>query len=127
MLFDCLEIILEILCDAFVEVCTLVSAHVVRFARIDEEVGLCALLDTFLEERQSVLWNNHGIIHADDDLEFSLQVLGFGQYTGFCVAIRVVLGCAHIAFAIPHLIPFPVNDRTTGNSYLEHIGVCGHQ
>lgn len=65
---DGLQIILKILCDAFVQVDTLVSCHVVPFAGIDEEIRLCASLGTGVEELQAVLWYAGGIIHADDDL-----------------------------------------------------------
>ena len=61
------------------QVYTLVSQHVVSFSRIDEEIGLGAYLCAGIDKRECMLWNHHGVVHADDDLQFALQVFGFGQ------------------------------------------------
>ena len=50
-----LEIVFKVARDAVVQMHALVSAHVVRLARIEKEVGLCAGCDTSLEERQTML------------------------------------------------------------------------
>ena len=46
-----LQIVLEILCDALVQVDAGMAPHVVLLARVGEEVGLGAGLDAGIEER----------------------------------------------------------------------------
>lgn len=40
----------------------LMAPHIVRFARVDEKVGLCAVMYTLLQERERMLWKHNGII-----------------------------------------------------------------
>ena len=58
---------------------TLMSAHIVRFARIDEEIGLCSGTDAGLQESETVLWQHDRVVKALNDLKFAFQVLGFGE------------------------------------------------
>ena len=104
-----------------------VAAHVVRLTGVGEEVGLCAGLYACLEERQTVLGHHGGVVVTRDDLQLALQVLGLGEQTGFGVSLGVGLRGVHIALAIHHLIPLPVDHRAAGNTYLEDLGVVGHQ
>ena len=62
------QIIFKVLCNPFVEMNTLVSSHIVWFTRIDEEVGLSALLDTLSDERQAVLWHYRFVVSALNNL-----------------------------------------------------------
>ena len=62
------QIIFKVLCNSLVEVNTLVSSHIVWLARIDEEIGLCALLDTLSDERQAVLWHHRFVVSALNNL-----------------------------------------------------------
>ena len=57
----------------------LMSPHIVRLTRIDEEVGLGTCLDALGKERQTVLRHYCFIVIARDDLQLTLQVLGFAQ------------------------------------------------
>ena len=50
------QIILEILCDALMQVNALVTHHIVTLARISEEVRLSAGLAAGIEEHEAVLW-----------------------------------------------------------------------
>ena len=62
------QIIFKVLCNSLVEVNTLVSSHIVWLTRIDEEIGLCALLDTLSDERQAVLWHHRFVVSALNNL-----------------------------------------------------------
>ena len=59
-----LQIVLEILCDSFVQVNALVSTHIVRLARIHEEIGLSAYRNARLEEAIAVLWQYHWVVQT---------------------------------------------------------------
>ena len=52
-----LEIIEEIIADALMQMSALMTSHVVRLARIDEEVWLGACCDASLEEGKAVPWH----------------------------------------------------------------------
>ena len=62
------QIIFKVLCNPFVEMNTLVSSHIVWFTRIDEEIGLSALLDTLSDERQAVLRHHRFVVSALNNL-----------------------------------------------------------
>ena len=106
---------------------TLVSHHVVSLAWIDEEVGLCASFGTCVDERQGVLGNNRRVVHTDDNLQFALEVLGHRDERTSLDTLLVGVGSAHVSLAIHHLIPSPVDDRTSSHSHLEHVGIVGHK
>ena len=63
-----LQIVVEIACDALVQVHALVACHVMALAGIDKEVGLRVGANTCLKERIGVLRHNSGIVETDDDL-----------------------------------------------------------
>ena len=62
------QVILKILCDTFMEMYTGVSTHVMWLTGIDEEVRLCASLNTCLEERQTMLGHNGIVVITSDNL-----------------------------------------------------------
>ena len=66
------KIVFKILGYSLVQVHTFVPHHVVPFARIYKEVGLCAGLFAGIEELQCVLWNHGRVVHADYYLQFAL-------------------------------------------------------
>ena len=103
------------------------SAHVVLLAWIGKEVGLRASLDTGIEERQTVLRYNGVVVIARNNLQLTLQVASLVDEAGLLVPLRILLGCVHIAFTIHHLVPFPVDDRTTGHTHLEDVGIVQHE
>ena len=106
---------------------TLVPCHVVTLSGISVEVGLCAGLGAGIQELQRVLGNADRVVHADDNLQFALQILGLVDAAGLFVALGVLLRCVHVALAIHYLVPLPVYDRATGNTYLKDVGVGCHQ
>ena len=71
-----LEIIEEIVADALMKMSALMASHVVRLARIDEEVGLGTGCDTCLQEGEAVLWHHGHVVQTLDNLQLALQVLG---------------------------------------------------
>ena len=95
------------------EMCGLMSPHVMRLTWINKEIGLCAVLYALLDKGQSMLWHDNRIIESDDDLQFALEVLGFGKQARMGITVGIGLWSVHITFAIHHLVPFPVNDRAT--------------
>ena len=54
---------------------TLMSPHIVWFARIYKEVGLCSCCDTSFEESEAMLWHYCHIIKSLYDLQFSFEIL----------------------------------------------------
>ena len=105
----------------------LMTSHVVRLARIDEEVWLGACCDASLEEGEAVLWHYGHIVQALDNLQLALQVLCLIEQRGLPVTLWVGLWGVHIALAIHHLVPVPVDYRTACYAYLEHVRIVGHQ
>ena len=85
----------------------LMASHVVRLARIDEEVGLGTGCDTCLQEGEAVLWHYGHIVQALDNLQLTLQVLGLIEQGCLLVTLWVGLWGIHIALAIHHLVPVP--------------------
>ena len=72
-----------------------------------------------------MLRHHNGVVHACDNLQFSFQVLGFGQQTALGIALGIVLRCAHVAFSVHHLVPFPVDYWSASYAHFEHFGMCG--
>ena len=72
-------------------------------------------------------WSNYISAPRLDDLQCAFQILCLGDETAFCITLRIILWCSHITFTIHHLIPFPVDDRTAGNTHLEDIGIVCYQ
>ena len=109
------------------QVGALVPAHVVGLAWVRKEVGLCAYFNALLQEVQAVLWHHNGVVHACYYLQFSFQILGFRQQTALGIALRIVLWSAHVAFALHHFVPLPIDNGTACNAYLEYFGVTGNE
>ena len=109
------------------QVHALVAHHVVALARIDVEIGLRSGGDAGFQETVGMLGNYRRVIEADDDLQAALEVGSLVDQAGLLVALGVGLRGVHIALAIHHLIPLPVDDGTAGDTHLEHVRVVGHQ
>ena len=120
------EIIFEIARDAFVEVNTVSSRHIMSLGRIDKEVGLRTGIDAGAHEREGVLRHAGGVVASDDDLQASLQVGGMVEQAALGIAFGVAFGGVHIALAVHHLVVFPVDDGASGNAHLEGFGVARH-
>ena len=74
------------------------TTHVVRLAWIGEEIGLCASLDTGIEERQTVLRHYRRIVIARDDPE---QV--FTCISALVERVFITLPHAHVIVASTYL------------------------
>ena len=74
-----------------------------------------------------MLGHNGVVVVARNDLQLSFQVLGLGYQAGLGIAFRVGLRRVHIALAVHHLVPLPVNDGTAGHADLEHVRIGGHE
>ena len=103
------------------------TSHVVLLTRVGEEVWLCAGFDAGIEEGETMLRHDGVVVVACDDLQLAFQVLRLVDETGLGIAFGIRFRSSHIALAVHHLIPFPVDDRTSGYTHLEHIGIVGHQ
>ena len=121
-----LEIVKEVLTDALMEMGTLMTAHVVGFTGIGKEVGLGAGGDTCLEKGEAVLRHDGRVVVASDNLELALEVFCLVDSLLLLAMQRVCLRSIHIAFAIHHLIPMPVDNRTAGNTNLEYVRIVCH-
>ena len=60
-------------------------------------------------------------------LQLTLQLAGFVDEAGLLVALGILLRGVHVALAIHHLVPFPVDDRATGHAHLEDVGIVQHE
>ena len=109
------------------QVYALVSAHVVWFAGIDEEVRLCACFYACSEERQAVLWHHRCVVVSRDDLQLAFQLSGLRYQRCLLVALGIGLRRVHVALTVHHLIPSPVDDGPSSHAHLEHLGIVGHQ
>ena len=109
------------------QVSALMTAHIVRLTWIDEEVWLSAGCDAGLQEGETMLRHHCYVVEALDDLQLALQILGLIEQRGLLVALRVGLRSIHIALAIHHLVPVPVDDWATCYAYLEYLWIVGHQ
>ena len=74
-----------------------------------------------------MLRHDGGVIEANDNLQAALEVCRLVDEAGLGITVGVSLRCVHVALAIHHLIPFPVDDGTTGYTHLEDIRIVGHQ
>ena len=109
------------------QVSALMTSHVVRLTWIYEEIWLGTGCDTCLQEGEAVLWHYGHIVQALDNLQLALQVLSLIEQGCLLVTFWVGLRSVHIALAIHHLVPVPVDNRTAGYAYLEYVRIVGHQ
>ena len=109
------------------QVSALVTSHVMRFAWVYEEIWLCTCCDTCLQEGEAMLWYYSYIVQALDNLQLTLQVLSLIEQGCLLVTLWVGLWGIHIALAIHHLVPVPVDYRTACYAYLEYVRIVGHQ
>ena len=121
------QIVLEVAGDALVQVDAGMTAHVMLLAGVGVEVGLRAGLYAGVKEREAVLGHNRLVVVSSDDLQTAFQVLGLADEAALGIAIGIVLRRAHVALAVHHLIPLPVDDGSSCDAYLEDVWVVGHQ
>ena len=74
-----------------------------------------------------MLGHDGGVVQADDDLQPPAQVFGLVEQAGLGIAVGVGKGSVHVALAVHHLVPPPVNHRPAGDTHFENIRVMGHQ
>ena len=60
----------------------LMSAHVVGFTGINEEIRLCAVKNALMDERLGVLGHYNRIVLSDDYLQLAFQVFGLFDEAG---------------------------------------------
>ena len=71
---------------------------------------------------------HHGVVDgALADEEFRFQVFRAGDQRSLRETFRVRGLRIHIALAVHHFIPFPVDHRAAGHRHLEHVGVVDRQ
>lgn len=61
------------------KVYALMASHVVWLTWVHEEVGLGASLNTFGNERQTVLWDNGLVVISGNYLQLSFQVRSLSE------------------------------------------------
>ena len=66
---------------------TLMSSHIVLFARIYEEVGLCSCLNTSVEKAKTVLRHYGIVVITCYYLELSLEILRLADEAYFLIAL----------------------------------------
>ena len=98
---------------------------VVLVAGIGEVVYLDVVHHALAHKAQTMLPQHHGVDCTLTDEQFALQVLGLIDKRGLGKALGVGGLGLHIALAIHHLIPFPINYGASCNSHLEHFGIVG--
>ena len=74
-----------------------------------------------------MLRHNSNVVQSLNNLKLTLKVLSLVEQRSLLVSLRVCLRSIHIAFAIHHLIPMPVDNRTTGNTNLEYVRIVCHK
>ena len=74
-----LQIIFKILRDALMQVHTLMTAHIVRLSRINEEVGLGTFFDALGYEGEAMLRHYCVVIVARYDLQLAFKVFRLVQ------------------------------------------------
>ena len=100
---------------------------VVLVAGVGEVVYLDVINYALADEAQAVLPQHYGVESALADEQFAFQILGLVDERGLGKALGIGGLGLHIALAIHHLIPLPVDHGATRNGYLEHIGVVGNE
>ena len=96
----------------------LMTSHVVRLARIDEEVWLGACCDASLEEGEAVLWHYGHIVQALDNLQLALQVLCLIEQRGLLVTFWVGLWGVHIAYQCQSITGPPATPTLNTSGWL---------
>ena len=111
--------VFKIACNAFIQVDTIASEHIMAVARIHKEIGLGPGINAGTEETDAVLRDTSGVIGANDHFQASFQISG-SQLSGWrSCSLRVGLWSIHVAFAVHYFVVSPVDDRAAGYSYFE--------
>ena len=93
---------------------------------VHQEVGVGVGSDSILEELHRHLGHDGAVLVVVDDEQVTAQFSSLIDQRIGSVAFGVVLGRAHIAFAIHHLVAAPVEYGTTADAYLERFGIVEH-
>ena len=67
------------------------------------------------------------IVVAGNNLKSALKILCLIEQRGLLVTLGIGLRSIHIALAIHHLIPMPVDYRTACYANLEYVWIVGHK
>ena len=106
---------------------SVLAHYIVLSAWVREIVNLYVVLDAFADEAQAMLPYHHRINRSLADKKFSLKVFGFVDESCLGISFSVNFRVVHITLSIHHLVPFPVDDRSSGHSHLEDVRVVGYQ
>lgn len=80
--------VFKIACNAFIQVDTIASEHIMAVARIHKEIGLGPGINAGTEETDAVLRDTSGVIGANDHFQASFQISGSQLQVGVLVALR---------------------------------------
>ena len=103
------------------------SKNIVLGAGIGEVVELGSILDTLLDETQAVLPDNGVVDRSLADEKLALEVGGVLDEACLLETFWIRLRSVHVALTIHNLVPFPVDDGSACDSYLEGFGIMGHE
>ena len=84
--------VFKIACNAFIQVHTVASEHIMTVTRIHKEIGLGSGINAGTEETDAVLRDTSGVIGANDHFQTSFQVSGSQLQVGVLVASGLVCG-----------------------------------
>lgn len=109
------------------EVYSVLAAHIMLVAWVREVVHLDVVDNAGPDETEAVLPENHRVDRSLADKQLALEVLCLVDEAGLLISLRVHVRMIHLSLAVHHLVPFPVDDRTSGHSDLEYVRIVCDQ
>ena len=103
------------------------STYVMLVTWVREVVHLYIVLHAFAYETEAVFPYDYRVDCALADEKLAFEVLGLVDEACLRISLRIGVRVVHIALAIHHFIPFPIDHRTACNAYLEDIRIVGYQ
>ena len=111
--------VFKIACNAFIQVDTIASEHIMAVARIHKEIGLGPGINAGTEETDAVLRDTSGVIGANDHFQASFQISGSQLQVGVLVDFGVGLLFVCVFLSVDCFLLRPVDDRAAVYSYFE--------
>ena len=109
------------------EMDSVLSCHIVLVARVREIIHLHIVLHAFAYETEAVFPYDYRVDCALADEKLAFEVLGLVDEACLRLSLRIGVWMVHIALAVHHFVPLPVDHRTAGNAYLEYVRIIGNQ
>jgi hypothetical protein len=106
---------------------SVLAGYIMLMARIREVVHLYVVLDAFSYEAEAVFPNDYRVDGALADEKLALEILGLVDEAGLGITFRIGGRIVHVTLTVHYLVPLPVDYRTSGNSYLEHVRIVSDQ